>query len=194
MSGSFLELVGLSKHFGGVVAVDAVNLDLASGEVVALVGHNGAGKTTLVELLSGALRPDAGEIRIEGSAVRLRSPREAQRHGIATLHQSLALADNLDAAANVFLGRELRSHWGTLDEQAMERATREVLERLAPGFAPGRTPVRWLSGGERQLVAIARALELDARLLLMDEPTAALGISDRTLHRKIKGLGLRRPE
>ena len=174
-----LELAGLTKRFGGVVAVDAVSLAVGAGEVVALVGHNGAGKSTLVELLSGALPRDAGEVCVNGRVVALRSPRDAQLAGIATLHQHLALADNLDATANVFLGHELRTRLGLLDEPAMEREARALLDRFSPGFAALREPVSLLSGGERQLVAIARALGLEAKVLLMDEPTAALGPGER---------------
>jgi len=179
VSAQTLELVGLTKHFGGVTAVDGVDLTVHAGEVVALVGHNGAGKSTLVELLSGALRRDAGSVRVNGRDAALRSPREAQLAGIATLHQHLALADNLDAVANVFLGHELRTRSGLLDERAMEREARALLERLSPGFSALRLPVASLSGGQRQLVAIARAQRLDARVLLMDEPTAALGLGER---------------
>jgi D-xylose transport system ATP-binding protein len=194
VSGAVLELVGLTKRFGGVTAVDGVSLTVPAGEVVALVGHNGAGKTTLVELLSGALRRDAGEIRVNGDSVALRSPREAQQAGIATLHQHLALADNLDAVANVFLGHERCTRIGLLDEDAMEREVLELLARLSPGFGAVREPVSRLSGGQRQLVAIARALRLDAKVLLMDEPTAALGPGERgrvtELVRRLTGDGL----
>ncbi len=178
MSEAVVALRGVAKRFGGVVAVDAVDLDVFAGEVLALVGHNGAGKTTLLEILSGSLAPDAGAITLEREPVAFRSPRDAQRHGVATLHQHLALADNLDATANVFLGHELLRH-GLLDEDAMERETRALLDRLQPGFDAVRTPVRDLSGGQRQLVAIARALRLDAKAFLMDEPTAALGPAER---------------
>jgi D-xylose transport system ATP-binding protein len=171
-------LTGITKRFGGVTAVDGVDLDVRSGEVTALVGHNGAGKSTLLEVLAGALQPDAGEIRFDGVPATLRSPRDAEHHGVATLHQHLALADNLDATANVFLGHERLRH-GLLDEGAMEREARALLARLQPGFDAVRVPVRDLSGGQRQLVAIARALRLEAKILLMDEPTAALGPGER---------------
>jgi len=194
VSAARVELRGVSKHFGGVRAVEAVSASLHAGEVLALVGHNGAGKSTLMQLLAGALAPDAGEIRVDGRAVRLRTPRTAQRLGIAALYQDLALADNLSAAANVFLGHELCTRWGTLDDARMERAARASIERLEPGFDRVRTPVGSLSGGERQLVAIARALALEARVLLMDEPTAALGPEEAArvaaLVRRLKHDGL----
>lgn len=178
MSGDAVTLSGVTKRFGGVTAIDAVDLALHAGEVLAVVGPNGAGKSTLLEIVSGALPPDAGELRFAGDPVRLRSTRDAERRGVVTLHQHLALADNLDATANVFLGHELTRR-GWLDEDAMEREARALLERLQPGFASVREPVRALSGGQRQLVAIARALRLRAELLLMDEPTAALGPGER---------------
>jgi len=187
---------GMGISFGGVRAVDDVTLDLHAGEVVGLLGHNGAGKSTLIKMLSGAYRPDAGEIRIDGRPVAIGSPRDARRHGIETIYQTLALAENLDAAANLFLGRELRSAWGTLDDVAMEVETRRVMARLNPHFARFKDPVRALSGGQRQAVAIARAIHFDARILIMDEPTAALGpqetrqVADLVLQLKKEGIGI----
>jgi D-xylose transport system ATP-binding protein len=187
---------GMSIGFGGIRAVDDVSLDLHAGEVVGLLGHNGAGKSTFIKMLSGAYRPDAGEIRIDGQAVTINSPRDARRHGIETIYQTLALADNLDAAANLFLGRELRTAWGTLDDVAMEAETRRVMARLNPHFVKFKEPVRALSGGQRQAVAIARAIHFNARSLIMDEPTAALGpqetkqVADLILQLKREGIGI----
>jgi len=170
-----VEMKDICISFGGIRAVDNVSIDLQPGEVVALLGHNGAGKSTLIKVLSGAYRPDAGEIRINGSKVDIANPRDAKRLGIETIYQTLALADNVDAAANLFLGRELLTAWGTLDDVAMEAATREVMGRLNPNFRKFKEPVRGLSGGQRQSVAIARAIHFNAKILIMDEPTAALG-------------------
>ena len=185
---------GVVKRFGGVLAVDRVSLDLYSGEVVGVLGHNGAGKSTLMKTLSGALPCDAGEIRIDGREVRIQSPRDARRNGIEAIYQHLALADNLDAAANLFLGREILTRFRSLDEHAMESAARGVLRRLSSDFEDLRTPVRSLSGGERQMVAIARAIHFNARVLIMDEPTAALGPQESArvgeLIGRLKGEGL----
>lgn len=175
MSAPLVEMRGVCKHFGGVHAVDDVSLELHAGEVLGLLGHNGAGKSTLIRLLSGALLLDAGEIRIGGERVRISSPRSARALGIETLYQDLALADNLNAPANLFLGRELVRRFGTLDEVAMERTAREVIQGVNPRFEDFESPVKHLSGGERQSVAIARAVHFRARVLIMDEPTAALG-------------------
>ena len=191
-----VELKNMSISFGGVRAVDGVSLDLAAGEVVGLLGHNGAGKSTLIKMLSGAYRADGGEIRIDGQAATISSPRDARRFGIETIYQTLALAENLDAAANLFLGRELRSRWGTLDDVAMEAETRRVMARLNPHFAKFKAPVRALSGGQRQSVAIARAIHFNARVLIMDEPTAALGpqetqqVADLIVQLKKEGIGI----
>jgi D-xylose transport system ATP-binding protein len=170
-----VELRGISKSFGGVHAIERVDVDLAAGEVVGLLGHNGAGKSTLIKLLSGAYKRDSGEIYVNGELADIGNPRDAKRYGIETIYQTLALADNVDAAANLYLGRELRTRWGTLDDSAMESQARKVMGRLNPNFRRFKDPVKSLSGGQRQSVAIARAIHFNARILIMDEPTAALG-------------------
>ena len=186
----------ISISFGGIKAVDEVSIDLYPGEVVGLLGHNGAGKSTLIKILSGAYQKQNGEIRIDGQPVNINNPRDAKALGIETIYQTLALADNVDAAANLFLGRELRTSWGTLDDAAMESACREVMGRLNPNFKRFKDPVRALSGGQRQSVAIARALYFNARILIMDEPTAALGpeetaqVSQLIHNLKQQGIGI----
>jgi D-xylose transport system ATP-binding protein len=170
-----VEMRDISLSFGGIHAVDRVSIDLHEGEVMALVGHNGAGKSTLVKILSGANQRDSGSIAIRGEEASIANPRDAKKYGIETIYQTLALADNVDAAANLFLGRELRTRWGTLDDIAMEAEARKVMGRLNPHFQRFKEPVRALSGGQRQSVAIARAILFNARILIMDEPTAALG-------------------
>ncbi len=189
-----VELRGIHKAFGGVRAVDDVSLSVHAGEVVALLGHNGAGKSTLMKMLAGAYPIDSGEVRVNGQAVKIANPADSQRLGIETIYQTLALADNLDAVANLFLGRELMTRWGTLDEYAMEKAAREVFHRLNPNFKNIRVPVRALSGGQRQVVAISRAVYFNAKTLIMDEPCAALGPEEtRMVHdlvRKLKAQGV----
>ena len=170
-----VEMRDVSLSFGGIHAVDRVSIDLHEGEVMALVGHNGAGKSTLVKILSGAYQRESGSIAIRGQEVNIANPRDAKGYGIETIYQTLALADNVDAAANLFLGRELRTRWGTVDDIAMEAEARRVMGRLNPHFLRFKDPVRALSGGQRQSVAIARAILFNARILIMDEPTAALG-------------------
>jgi len=170
-----IEMEDVSISFGGIHAVDHASLDLHHGEVVALLGHNGAGKSTLIKILSGAYRRDGGTIRVRGQEARIDNPRDAKAYGIETIYQSLALADNVDTAANLYLGRELRTWFGTLDDAAMESHAREVMGRLNPRFQRFKEPVKALSGGQRQSVAIARAILFDAKILIMDEPTAALG-------------------
>jgi D-xylose transport system ATP-binding protein len=170
-----VEMREISIAFGGVHAVERASIDLYQGEVMALVGHNGAGKSTLIKILSGAYQRDSGTIRIRGEEVTIANPRDAKKHGIETIYQTLALADNVDAAANLFLGRELRTNWGTLDDIGMEAAARQVMGRLNPHFQRFKDPVKALSGGQRQSVAIARAILFNASILIMDEPTAALG-------------------
>ena len=170
-----VELKNISIAFGGIRAVDDASVDLHAGEVVALLGHNGAGKSTLIKVLSGAYKRDHGEIRVNGEPAQISNPRDAKNYGIETIYQTLALADNVDAAANLFLGRELKTRWGTLDDAAMESEARKVMGRLNPRFQRFKDPVKSLSGGQRQSVAIARAILFNARILIMDEPTAALG-------------------
>ena len=170
-----VELNEISIAFGGIKAVDGASLTLLPGEVVGVLGHNGAGKSTLIKVLSGAYKRDAGHIKIEGKEVKIDNPRDAKALGIETIYQTLALADNVDAAANLYLGRELRTRLGTLDDVAMEAETRKVMFRLNPNFRRFKEPVSKLSGGQRQSVAIARAIHFNARILIMDEPTAALG-------------------
>jgi D-xylose transport system ATP-binding protein len=186
----------ISLAFGGIHAVANVSVDLHAGEVLALVGHNGAGKSTLIKILSGAYARDSGSIDIRGAPAAIANPRDAKRYGIETIYQTLALADNVDTAANLFLGRELRTRWGTLDDIAMEAQARRVMGRLNPHFVRFKDPVKALSGGQRQSVAIARALLFDAQILIMDEPTAALGpqetaqVGELVKQLKAEGLGI----
>src|SRR5438552_13362653 len=152
-----VDMRNVSIAFGGIRAVDDASVDLFPGEVVALLGHNGAGKSTLIKILSGAYRRDGGDILINGEDADIRNPRDAKKYGIETIYQTLAVADNVDAAANLYLGRELKTPLGTLDDVAMEAASRKVMHRLNPNFRRFKEPVSKLSGGQRQSVAIARA-------------------------------------
>ena len=191
-----LRCVEISKRFGGVHALEKVSFDLARGEVLALAGDNGAGKSTLIKAISGVHHPDEGEIWFKGALVRFENPRQARETGIETIYQDLALADNLDIGANVFLGREpLISFLGLkrLDRATMRNAAREVLETLDIDIPRRKLsePVRNLSGGQRQAVAIGRAIYWKTELLIMDEPTAALGVPEQ---RKVKELILRLKE
>ena len=170
-----VEMSHIRKAFGGVHAVEDVTIDLYPGEVVGIVGHNGAGKSTLIKMLSGAYQADSGKILINGQEVNIQNPRDARQYGIETIYQTLALADNLPAPANIFLGREVRGWLGALDEEVMEQETRALLERLDLHLPSLRESVANLSGGQRQAVAISRAIYFDAKVLIMDEPTAALG-------------------
>ncbi len=189
-----VEMRDVRVAYGGVHAVDGVTIDLVAGEVVGLVGGNGAGKSTLMRVLSGAHPADSGELFVNGERAHIQNPRDAKAYGIETIYQNLALADNLDAAANVFLGRELTHTIGSLDDGAMEDATRKVMGRLNPNFRNFKKPVVALSGGQRQSVAIARAVQFNARILIMDEPTAALGPAEtaqvRSLIRQLKDEGI----
>ena len=191
-----VNLKNISISFGGIKAVDGVSVDLYPGEVVGLLGHNGAGKSTLIKCLSGAYQADAGEIFINGKKVIINNPRDARDQNIETIYQTFALADNLDAASNLFLGRELIGPGGFLDESKMEAETRKIMARLNPNFQKFSEPVSALSGGQRQSVAIARAVYFDAKILIMDEPTAALGpqesemVSELIQQLKKQGLGI----
>ncbi|GAA2100508.1 ATP-binding cassette domain-containing protein [Kitasatospora saccharophila] len=170
-----LALRGVSKRFGAVQALTDVHLEVNAGEVVALVGDNGAGKSTLVKTIAGVHPIDEGVIEWEGKAVSINRPQDAQQLGVATVYQDLALCDNLDVVGNLFLGREIK-RFGTLDEVAMEKRARELLDTLSIRIPSVRIPIAGLSGGQRQVVAIARALVGDPKIVILDEPTAALGV------------------
>jgi len=191
-----VEMRDISIAFGGIKAVDHVSVDLYPGEVVGLLGHNGAGKSTLIKCLSGAYQMDSGEIFINGEKAEIRNPRDARAYNIETIYQTLALADNLDAASNLFLGRELVGPGGFVDDAQMEAETRKIMSRLNPNFRKFKEPVKALSGGQRQSVAIARAVYFNAKILIMDEPTAALGphetqmVAELIQELKAQGLGI----
>jgi D-xylose transport system ATP-binding protein len=184
-----LELTGISKGFGAVQALKDVRFDVHAGEVVALVGDNGAGKSTLIKVISGIHRPDSGTIRWQGKEVTMGSPNDAATLGIATVYQDLALCDNLDVVANLFLGREAttrggplgpigaRGPLGVMDEVTMERRAVDVLRRLSVKIPNVRTEISALSGGQRQSVAVARSVMGENKVVLLDEPTAALGVA-----------------
>jgi len=172
-----LRLRGISKSFGAVQALTDVDLDVRAGEVTALLGDNGAGKSVLIKTVAGIHSPDHGEIQWEGRPVRIRTPRDAAELGIETVYQDLALCNNLDIVENMFLGRE-RTKGSVLDEESMETAAQETLSSLAVTTVRSiRQPVASLSGGQRQSVAIAKSVLWNAKLVIMDEPTAALGVA-----------------
>ena len=176
-----IELRNMAKAFGGIRAVDDVSFDLYPGEVVGVLGHNGAGKSVLMKMVSGALQRDSGEIYINGEKAEINNPRDARKYNIETIYQYLALADNLDAASNLFLGRELVTPLGLVNDAAMEAETRKIMGRLTPNFRRFSTPVAGRSGGQRQSVAISRAVYFNAKILIMDEPTAALGVEETAM-------------
>lgn len=196
MTTPLLEMRNISINFGGIKAVDDVSIDVMPGEVVGLLGHNGAGKSTLIKILAGAYAKDSGDIFVDGKKVEIHNPRDARTHKIETIYQTLALSDNLDAASNLFLGREIVTRFGLVDDTAMEAESRKIMARLNPNFQRFSEPVRSLSGGQRQSVAIARAVYFNARILIMDEPTAALGVHETAMvadlikELKTQGLGI----
>jgi ABC-type sugar transport system ATPase subunit len=182
MSEALLEARGISKRFGGVLALDRVNFSVGAGEVVALAGDNGAGKSTLIKIISGVFPPDEGLLFYQGAPVAFANPHDARDRGIETIYQDLALADNLDVGANVFLGREpMRRVFGIpmIDRRRMLEEAARTLDALDIGLDRLDRPVRALSGGQRQCVAIGRALHWQARVMIMDEPTAALGVPEQ---------------
>lgn len=178
-----LQIVNLEKHFGGLVAVNNVSLDIYPGEVIGLVGDNGAGKSTLIKMISGVYHPDGGKILLEGQEVNFGTPMEARRRGIETIYQDLALCENLDAPVNIFLGREpVRRTMGlfqVVDRAHMQEESKKVLDQLDIHIPNLNRPIRQMSGGQRQAVAIARAVYWNARLMIMDEPTAALAVAEQ---------------
>lgn len=184
MSTPILSIRNMVKRFGGLVAVNDVSLDINPGEVVALLGDNGAGKSTLIKCVSGVHLPDEGEIRFEGKPVRFPKPIDARGAGIETIYQDLALANNLDVAANIFLGREKKHRYlggliNTLDDKFMLGEAAQSLATLEIQFPSLTQPIESLSGGQRQAVAIARAIYWKARLMIMDEPTNNLGVPEQ---------------
>jgi ABC-type sugar transport system ATPase subunit len=199
MSEPLLSIRNLTKIFGGLIAVDNVSFDVARGEVVGLLGDNGAGKSTLIKCVSGVHQPEEGEIVFDGQRVQFATPMEARRAGIETIYQDLALANNLDVGANIFLGREVkRRRLGglvqTLDDQHMREESKQTLDSLQIRFPTLTQPIEKLSGGQRQAVAIARAVYWDARLMIMDEPTNNLGVPEQhkviELIRTLRGRGV----
>jgi simple sugar transport system ATP-binding protein len=176
-----LQATGIAKHYGTVTALKDVDITVEAGKVTCLLGDNGAGKSTLIKILSGAERPDAGTIRVSGEEVRFGSPRDALDHGIATVFQDLAVVGIMPVERNFFLGREPTRGRGPLrrfDRKTARRVTREELRRIGIDLADTTRPIATLSGGQRQCVAIARAVHFGARMLILDEPTSALGVKE----------------
>ena len=191
-----LELTNISKHFGAIHAVNDVSFSIEPGEVVGLMGDNGAGKSTLVKMIAGNFRPNEGSMKMDGAELVLHKPVDARRHGIEIVHQDLALCNNLTAAANVFLGRELRRGVGpfrVLDYASMYRRAGEIFKELKSETRP-RDLVKQMSGGQRQAVAIARTMLSEAKIVLMDEPTAAISVRQvaevLNLIRELRGKGI----
>ncbi|MFN8439691.1 MAG: ATP-binding cassette domain-containing protein [Caldilineaceae bacterium] len=182
--GPILEARGLVKHFGQVIALDGADFDLYPGEILAVIGDNGAGKSTLIKALAGALIPDSGQIFLHGQQVHFHSPIDARRHGIETVYQDLAVAPALNVVENIFLGREMRrDNWlgsvlRMLDKRRMLEATTGYMQELKIGIKSMQQPVGTLSGGQRQAVAVARSVAFASNVIIMDEPTAALGVKE----------------
>jgi ABC-type sugar transport system ATPase subunit len=179
-----LQAKHLTKRFGGLVAVNDASMELYPGEVVGLIGDNGAGKSTMIKMISGVYQPNEGEIIFQGKAVTFTGPRDARDLGIETIYQDLALAENLDAPSNIFLGREIKRHYmgglvKTLDRNKMRDEATQILERLDIRIPSLAQQIRNLSGGQRQAVAIARTIYWNAKMVIMDEPTAALGVHEQ---------------
>jgi D-xylose transport system ATP-binding protein len=189
-----LQLRGISKAYGAVQALSKVDLEVYAGEVVGLVGDNGAGKSTLIKAISGVAPPDEGEFIVEGQAVKINSPQVSSRLGIETVYQDLALCDNLDVVANLFLGKEERTALRTINEITMEKRTLQVLKTLDVKIPSVRTLVASLSGGQRQSIAVAKTVLRNAKVVLLDEPTAALGVAQTrqvlNLIRRLREQGL----
>jgi simple sugar transport system ATP-binding protein len=183
MENAMLEVRSLTKRFGGLVAVDHMDMQVYPGEVVGLLGDNGAGKSTLIKMVSGVYHPDEGRIFFQGKEVKMSSPMDALELGIETLYQDLALAENLDAYSNIFLGREKTKPFlgfiKVLDHESMREESKKVLKRLEIEIPSLHNQIKTLSGGQRQAVAIGRSIYWNAKLLIMDEPTAALGVHEQ---------------
>jgi simple sugar transport system ATP-binding protein len=183
MAEAMLEVRGLTKRFGGLTAVDRMDMQVYPGEVVGLLGDNGAGKSTLIKMVSGVYHPDEGQIFFQGKEVKMASPADALELGIETLYQDLALAENLDVFSNIFLGRERTKRFlgliPVLDHDTMHGESKKVLDRLEIEIPSLRNLIKTLSGGQRQAVAIGRSIYWNAKLLIMDEPTAALGVAEQ---------------
>ncbi|MGB9592549.1 MAG: ATP-binding cassette domain-containing protein [Anaerolineae bacterium] len=191
-----VEMKGICKRFGGIEALRNVDLELRRGEIMGIVGDNGAGKSTLMKILSGAYLADAGEIFIDGQKVHIRSPLDARRLGISMIYQDLALFNNLDVAQNIFAGRELvRDRFGVfIDKKRMYNRAAELIRDLRVDIKSPKMSVARMSGGQRQMVACARAIAFQCKVLIMDEPTAALGVTEANkllgLIRNLKDMGL----
>jgi len=183
MAEPILEIRNVTKKFGGLTAVDQVNMQVFPGEVVGLLGDNGAGKSTLIKMISGVYHQTAGQIMFQGQEIALNNPMDALHHGIETIYQDLALAENLNVYSNIFLGREkLKKFMGVvnvLDHAYMHQEAEKVLQRLDIHIPSLKNKIGMLSGGQRQAVAISRSIYWDAKLLIMDEPTAALGVAEQ---------------